>query len=247
MNLILDLGNSMVKAAIMSAEGDIVEDTFSDTIPRDWISEISRRYQIDAAIWCSTRTVDAASMRFIETMAPTSIHFLPGITEIPIENCYDNPMQLGADRLALAVGVYSKLPGKDCLIFDFGTALTVDFLSADRKFKGGCISPGLRLRLASLHDNTAALPLVEPEGIGAVSTAIPSNTYDAISQGVYRSMLYEVEGHIARHKDAQIVFSGYDAKFFVNQFKITIFAKYDILLLNGLNLILEHCKGLKYE
>jgi len=244
MNLVIDLGNSMVKAAVMESDGNIVDEFCSGDIPADWISTMSSRYVIDAAIWCSTRAVDGASARYLGTVAPLSIRFLPGVTEIPIENCYDNRMQLGADRLALAVGVYDALPGKDCLIFDFGTALTVDFLSSEGKFMGGCISPGLELRFASLHDHTAVLPLVEPESMGGSLCYVPSNTYDAISQGVYRSMLYEVEGHIARHKGAEVIFSGYGAKFFAKQFKITIFAECDILLLKGLNLILEHCKGL---
>jgi len=244
MNLVVDLGNSMVKVAVMESNGNVVEETCSGSLPSEWIVRMQGRYAIDAAIWCSTRKVDDASVEFLARVAPTSVRFLPGITEIPIENCYDNCKQLGADRLALAIGVYGALAGKDCLIFDFGTALTVDFLSADGKFHGGCISPGLGLRFGSLHDHTASLPLIVAESIGGKIDEIPSNTYDAISQGVYRSILYEIEGHIARHPGAEVIFSGYDAKFFAKQFKIAIFAKSDILLLKGLNLVLEHYKGL---
>ena len=247
MNLVLDLGNSKVKVAIMDADGNIIEEICHDVVPFDWIKERSCKYGVDAAIWCSTRVVDNATSELLKKLAPINVHFLPGITEIPIENCYDNRKQVGADRLALAVGVFNALPGKDCLIFDFGTALTVDFLSADGKFMGGCISPGLGLRFGVLHDHTAQLPLVNIERIEEIGDTIPSNTYDAISLGVYRSMLYEIEGHISRHPGVEIIFSGYDAKFFVNQFKITIFAKYDILLLRGLNLILEHYKRIVKE
>lgn len=247
MNLVVDLGNSTVKAAVMDSAGNVVEEICSDNLPIGWIDGMVRRYGVDSAIWCSTRAVDDASAEYLGSIAPLSVHFLPGVTEIPIENCYDDPMQLGADRLALAVGVYDALAGKNCLIFDFGTAMTVDFLTSDGKFIGGYISPGLGLRLLSLHEHTSALPLLDSAGMDSDEDIVPSNTCDAITRGVYRSVLYEIEGHIARHRNAEIIFSGYHAKFFANRFKITIFAKSDILLLKGLNLILEHCKGRHYE
>ena len=47
------------------------------------------------------------------------------------------------------------------LIVDFGTAVTIDLVTADNTFRGGCISPGMTMRFRALHDYTAALPLCE--------------------------------------------------------------------------------------
>lgn len=239
-NLVIDIGNTAVKMAVMDENNSIIEYSHDENIHTQLISSIISRYGIHNSIWISTRKLDMETETFLASMTPEVIHFEPGIIDVPIKVNYDNPLKLGADRLALAVGVWRKLPKKDSLIFDFGTALTIDFLSEKGIFMGGCISPGLKLRLLSLHEHTGALPLIE-ELTGSVHS-FPTNTCDAISQGVYRSMYYEILGHIKANEHAEIVFSGYDAKYFVDKFKITIFAQYDILLLEGLNEILKNVK-----
>ena len=101
-------------------------------------------------------------------------------TPMPLKVDYDTPGTLGADRIAAALGAAELFPGEDCLIFDFGTAITVDLVTSDGIFIGGNISPGLSLRLSALHEHTGRLPLVSP--------AVPvrmygRNTAEAISNG----------------------------------------------------------------
>ena len=79
---------------------------------------------------------------------------------MPIRNVYRTPQTLGRDRLAAAVGATVLFPGRNVLIVDFGTAVTIDLVTADATYRGGCISPGVQLRFGALHDHTAALPLV---------------------------------------------------------------------------------------
>ena len=81
-------------------------------------------------------------------------------TPMPLKVDYDTPGTLGADRIAAALGAAELFPGEDCLIFDFGTAITVDLVTSDGIFIGGNISPGLSLRLSALHEHTGRLPLV---------------------------------------------------------------------------------------
>jgi type III pantothenate kinase len=66
----------------------------------------------------------------------------------------------GVDRLLAGLGAYSR-SGEACVVIDAGTAVTVDFIDARGVFRGGCIAPGLSMMLRSLHQGTAALPLIE--------------------------------------------------------------------------------------
>ncbi len=76
---------------------------------------------------------------------------------------YKDPKKLGLDRAINAYGAFYLLKG-DCLVADFGTALTIDFVSRRGVFEGGRILPGLEPALASLSEKTALLPKVGLKG-----------------------------------------------------------------------------------
>ena len=244
MNLAIDIGNSTIKIAVIDPQsGAILCDRKTCKFERMVIEEMVREYQVESIIWLSTGFISEADKKFLDDKG--AIHFLPGVTPIPIKNCYQDQTKLGADRLALAIGVWEKFPYQDSLILDFGTALTIDFLNSKGEFMGGHISPGLQIRLDSLNERTSALPLYEAkESVMEMEKRIdiPSNTQEAMMLGVYRSMLYEIEGHLNRQKYSNLIFSGNDAKYFVDKFKITIFAKCSTLLFQGLNVVLESAK-----
>lgn len=159
---------------------------------------------------------------------------------MPIGNAYLTPATLGRDRLAAAVGAAALYPGRNALIVDLGTAVTIDLLSADGVFRGGCISPGMAMRFRSLHEYTASLPLCD-----AIDSerAVGRTTDEAIRLGVMNSIAFEIEGYVARlegeFEDLCVIFTGGDAKFFVKRIKNTIFANCN-LVFYGLNRILEY-------
>lgn len=99
---------------------------------------------------------------------------------IPIKNLTDTPEQAGQDRLAnaLAATRYSK---GNAVVVDFGTAITFDVLK-DGAYVGGVITPGIGLAMEALHQKTALLPLVVPEG---KPPALGTNTVAAINAGVF--------------------------------------------------------------
>jgi len=76
---------------------------------------------------------------------------------------YKSKSKLGIDRAINALGAHS-LMGGDCVVADFGTALTLDFISKEGVFEGGLILPGLETALASLHEKTALLPAISLKG-----------------------------------------------------------------------------------
>lgn len=95
---------------------------------------------------------------------------------------YRNPVEVGSDRIAGAIATAKLFPGKNAIIVDFGTATTIDALTADRDYLGGLIIPGLRLAMESLDAKTARLSKVEirkpPELIGRT-------TVESIQAGLY--------------------------------------------------------------
>jgi type III pantothenate kinase len=113
----------------------------------------------------------------------------PGIkTGMPVH--YDNPAEVGADRIVNAVAAFEKYGGP-CVIVDFGTATTFDCVSAKGEYLGGIISPGLGISADALFERTARLPRVEirkPERI------IGSTTVGSLQSGLYYGYLGLVDG-----------------------------------------------------
>jgi type III pantothenate kinase len=159
--------------------------------------------------------------------------------QLPLEIKYKTPDTLGSDRVAAAVGAWNETPGRNILVIDAGTAITVDFISKDGKYNGGNIAPGIKMRLRALHEFTNRLPLVDKEG------EIPSIGYDtetAIRSGVINGICHEIDGYINEFKqkfcDVLVFLTGGDEKPLKNRIKNCIFAdKY--LVAKGLNRILR--------
>lgn len=146
---------------------------------------------------------------------------------IPLELDYSTPETLGADRIAAAAGASVFFPGEDCLIFDFGTAITVDKVSAAGRFSGGNISPGLSMRFNAVHSFTGRLPLVTPSGH---ETMFGKSTVEAISNGVVLGIMFEVEKYIENNSGCRVIFTGGDSVFFAKKLKYPIFVIPNLVL-----------------
>lgn len=160
---------------------------------------------------------------------------------LPIKNGYGTPQTLGADRLAGAAGAVSLFPQLPCLIFDIGTCLTADFVTADGTFQGGVISPGFQMRLQAMHTLTQRLPLIVPTPADDPPITA-KNTHDAMLGGVLHGMTFELDGlltHYAnQHPNLRVIVCGGDGPLFLNRLKPGIFAVPE-LVLRGLNHILR--------
>lgn len=95
---------------------------------------------------------------------------------------YKNAAEVGADRIACAVGAVARHPGRNLLIIDFGTATTVEAVNAEREYLGGAIVPGLGISMRALEQNTARLPKVE---IVRPDRACGRSTVESIQSGLY--------------------------------------------------------------
>src|SRR3954453_2893301 len=117
----------------------------------------------------------------------------PGLkTGMPIR--YDNPREIGPDRLVNAVAGYDRVGGA-CVIVDFGTAVTHDVVSGEGEYLGGVIFPGVEISLEALTARAAALPNVE---LTAPRSLIGKTTVDAIRSGTLYGFAGMVDGILAR-------------------------------------------------
>ncbi|MGE5382443.1 MAG: type III pantothenate kinase [Omnitrophica WOR_2 bacterium] len=161
-------------------------------------------------------------------------------TSVPVKNNYHTPETLGKDRLAAVVAANLIFPDNDVLVIDAGTAITYDLITAHKEYIGGSISPGLTLRFKALHNFTQKLPLIETKPFYELTGF---DTSSSILSGVMSGSIFEIDGFISSYKEKypnlKTILTGGDAIYFDKKLKSNIFA-FPNLVLNGLNLILQH-------
>lgn len=108
---------------------------------------------------------------------------------------YRNPLEVGADKIANAIGGAARYPGRNLLIVDLGTATTLCAVSKDREYLGGIIAPGIHMSMAALESNTARLPAVE---IVRPSETLGRSTIESIQSGLYYGTLATIQCFISR-------------------------------------------------
>jgi type III pantothenate kinase len=132
----------------------------------------------------------------------------PGVkTGMPV--LYDNPAEVGADRIVNSVAAFEKYGGP-CVSVDFGTATTFDCVSAKGEYMGGVICPGIGISAEALFGRTARLPRVE---IRQPSRIIGTNTVSSMQSGLYYGYLGMVDAILERlltemGKDCKVVATG---------------------------------------
>ncbi len=108
----------------------------------------------------------------------------PGVkTGMPVQ--YDNPAEVGADRIVNGVAAFEKYGGP-CVVVDFGTATTFDCISKKGEYLGGVICPGIGISADALFQRTARLPRVE---IRKPPRVIGTNTVGSLQSGLYYGYL----------------------------------------------------------
>jgi type III pantothenate kinase len=120
----------------------------------------------------------------------------PGVkTGMPV--LYDNPAEVGADRIVNSVAAFMKYGGP-CIVVDFGTATTFDCVSAKGEYEGGVICPGIGISADALFERTARLPRVDMRKPASI---IGRTTVGSLQSGLYFGYLGLVDGILARLLD----------------------------------------------
>ncbi|MDR1897873.1 MAG: type III pantothenate kinase [Prevotellaceae bacterium] len=236
MNLVADMGNSRTKLFVID-DVRILHSAIYNTVS-DAENILSLFPQIRNGIYSVSGEEPRELQDFLTHRLDNYIRFTSNVT-VPIGNLYESQETLGADRLAAAVGVNRFFPNTNVAIFDFGTAITIDFIDNENNFRGGNISPGLSIRFKALNYFTNKLPLLSAtEKIREIGTT----TQSAIETGVIQGIIGETMSYITKYSDHKIIFTGGDSFYFAKKIKSPIFV-FQNPIVYGLNKILLYsCK-----
>jgi type III pantothenate kinase len=162
----------------------------------------------------------------------------PGVkTGMPI--LYENPREVGADRIVNAVAAYDRL-GSGCIVVDFGTATTWDVITPKGEYLGGVIAPGVHISSEALYAHAAKLPRVE---IAKPAKIVGRNTIASMQSGLFYGYVGMVDAVVEKIRDevdfeARCLATGGLARLFAGQSK-AIEDTDEMLTLRGLKILFE--------
>lgn len=138
--------------------------------------------------------LDAALAQMAEKYFHRKAMFVTPTTDTGLKIGYENPSEVGADRIVNSVAAFHKHRGP-CVIVDLGTAITFDVVSASGRYLGGLICAGIGISIEALFAKTARLPMVEfkdPENL------IGTNTVASIQAGLFYGAIGMIDGILER-------------------------------------------------
>jgi type III pantothenate kinase len=252
MILVIDVGNTNIVLGIyeskkllnfwrVKTDAEKTSDEYGMIISQLFELQGFKFQDIEAVVICSVvppimYTLEHMSRKYL---LKEPIIVGPGIkTGMNIK--YDNPKEVGADRIVNAVAAY-EMYGGPLVIVDFGTATTFCAVSKNGEYIGGAISPGIRISMDALFERTAKLPrveLVKPE------TVICKNTINSIQAGVIYGYVGQVDYIVRRMKkelgdiNAKVIATGGLSKLIASESE-TIDIVNGLITLEGLRIIYE--------
>jgi type III pantothenate kinase len=208
--LLIDNSNSFTKFALSTRkEVGPSRKLATRTITPDALKNVLVGWQWETVVLCSV--VPEAGERLVEYFDPRPVLRVTAKLKLGVGIDYPKPATIGADRLANAAAAWARFGGP-VIVVDFGTAVSFDVVSAEGKYVGGVIAPGLEAMTHYLHTRTALLPeisLIEPP------SAIGKNTKHAMLsgavhgyRGLVREILREVGDEMAKPRKLAVVATG---------------------------------------
>ena len=209
MLLVIDVGNTNTVLGVFDGE-ELVHDWRIRTVIENTVEEYGMlMYNLYKTSKISSKAIQHI---IISCVVPPMLNILepvcekyfqvkplivgPGIkTGMPI--FYDNPKEVGADRIVNAVAGYDKYK-KALIIVDFGTATTFDYITPKGEYAGGSIAPGILISLDALFERASKLPRVE---LVQPKTLISKNTVQAMQAGITYGYVSLVDGIVKRMKE----------------------------------------------
>ncbi len=206
MLLALDIGNTEVTVGLFHGKelrGHWRMTTVAERTPDEWAVALEAFLvraghspaEIGAACLASVApTATQPILSAVRSAVTANVGVVDARADLPIVLDVDEPLAVGADRIANVLGALALYPG-DAVVVDFGTATTFDCVTADRRFIGGSIMPGVRTSAEQLVRKAAKLTATE---LVAPTHAIGRRTDDHIRGGVLFGTADAVDGMIRR-------------------------------------------------
>ena len=234
--LCFDFGNTRLKVALFQnaklAEVIVIENDEQGTI-----ESLLKEFEPQKIILSSV--IDHNPGIEIQLVSRAKFHKLNHLSNLPFTTPVGKPETIGADRLALSAAAVYFFPKQHNLVVGMGSCITYNFINADHEFLGGGISPGMEMRMRSLNQFTAKLPIVKPDG------NVPLIGYDTVTNilsGVVMGMAKEIDGFIDVYKERygnfNVHLTGGDLVYLAPHLKNQIFADPE-LIFKGLYAISE--------
>ena len=230
MLLAIDCGNTNTVFAL--CDGDEIRATWRvSTRPQRtadeyavWLTQLMSLHELDVG------DVDAAVMANVVPPAQYNLSRLvrryfstrpllvsDPFVDLGIEIRMDRPEQVGADRLANAIGGFVKYGG-NIIILDFGTATSFDIVDSDGNFSGSILAPGVNLSVEALYMAASALPRI---AVRKPDNVVGKATIPAMESGIFWGYVSMIEGLVERVKgeldcDMKVIATGGLATLFVD-------------------------------
>ena len=239
MQLIIDQGNTTTKYGLFDGHNFIESRRLSDVEWNEFLeNEISSK---PWEIFYSSVRSNAIPAQLLDLQAKLMSRELA----LPLEIDYTTPGSLGTDRIANAVGALQLNPDRNSLIIDCGSCVTYSLIN-EKRFAGGAIAPGLRMRLRAMHEFTGALPLVQQLPLNI--ELIGKSTAASLESGAYHGIIAEIDGMIEKYCSQigvlDVIMTGGDGGYLAAGLKNPIFAEPNLTLI-GLNEIYLYNKSEK--
>ena len=230
MIIAVDIGNSSIKLCVEvdCRDADVDSDQAAD---QHKYLRVERMDQLDpkalpksSRLWCICSVNQQRlqeTTRWVKQNRPQDRLRVITAEDIPISTNVDDRQQIGLDRLVAAWGACQhRSPGKELVVVDAGTAVTIDLVDAKGVFQGGVIYPGLGTAVESLKNSTCQLPDLSHYQIDPsvyVNSPIGKNTKDSILSGIVNSQLAAVRDIVhLLSVQATVVATGGQSKVFQN-------------------------------
>lgn len=251
MNYLIDIGNTICKTAKLFDDGNLAciekykeEAELFEHIP-EGIDKIvlstvrADNYEFNNKLAEKCRKLIIVDVDYTKELLKkrSDVRYLDVLEKMP-----DG---MGADRIAAILASHYLFENEDLIVFDFGTATTVEIINkagGEKKaeYLGGVISLGLQTRYRAISHFTKRIPLCNPEKyIGKPISCTANNLDDALAAGNILGIKFEIDGYISMFSDRKVVFTGGNSVYFTDRVDKPVHYVKNLVLI-GLALIAQY-------
>ena len=237
-NLLIEMGNTALKA--VWAEGDTLGKTirYQGEKTIEFVQHITEKEKPNVMVLASVRDISSQDEDVLKTLCRELV--LIDKKHPSILRAYGLPEYLSPDRAAGVIAVRKLFAGRECIVFDFGTILSIDFISEDGSYLGGNVSLGCRTRFKAINRYSKNLPLVNtPKEL----TSIGSTLVSSVEAGVMLGIKFEVDAYIASRPESVVIYTGGDANLFVRYTRNSAFVVNNLVLMGLAVISLDYEKN----